>query len=83
MHAPNLGLICSLFLSTYFLILTFTEECQPGTWSRTGYEPCGLCPLNFYQDENNAVMCKECATDKGTNHTGSSTEADCITPSGK
>ena len=66
-----------------FIIFLFLEPCQPGSWSRTGYAPCDLCPLNFYQDESNAMECKECATDSITANAGAQSVTECVALTGE
>ncbi|XP_060076672.1 uncharacterized protein LOC132556307 [Ylistrum balloti] len=52
-------------------------ECQPGTFSQTGYEPCTFCPKNFYQELAGQKGCMECASDAITNTSGSNNSAQC------
>ena len=71
-----------VFLSDFSSGFLFSEPCQPGSWSRTGYQPCDLCPLNFYQDDSTAVACKECDPDKVTTNPGAQSDAECVVLAG-
>ena len=78
----EINLLKLIFL-LFFLIYSSIAPCQPGSWSRTGFEPCQLCPLNFYQDETNATDCKECAGENVTTSEGSQSAAECVPLTGE
>ncbi|XP_069124277.1 LOW QUALITY PROTEIN: uncharacterized protein [Argopecten irradians] len=56
-------------------------QCQPGSFSATGYEPCTECPMNFYQDSIAQTHCMECSTDEITSAVGSNSSSMCIASS--
>ena len=35
-------------------------ECGQGKYSKSGYEPCKLCPRDTYQDSHGATSCISC-----------------------
>ncbi|KAL3875697.1 hypothetical protein ACJMK2_033625, partial [Sinanodonta woodiana] len=52
--------------------------CGPGTYSFTGYMPCTVCPMNFYQDETKGITCKPCSMDSTTLSIGSNSSSNCL-----
>ncbi|CAL1281077.1 unnamed protein product [Larinioides sclopetarius] len=51
--------------------------CQPGTFSRTTFEPCQPCPLNTYQEDALRKDCFKCPTGLFTWKAGSNSSKDC------
>ncbi|XP_059152294.1 sushi, von Willebrand factor type A, EGF and pentraxin domain-containing protein 1-like isoform X2 [Physella acuta] len=54
-------------------------QCQAGSYSETGLEPCKLCPLGQYQPEAGGKECLLCPA-LWTNTTGARNISDCIVP---
>ncbi|CAE1254908.1 unnamed protein product [Acanthosepion pharaonis] len=53
-------------------------ECQPGTYSATGYSPCKKCPIGFFQPHSGENACFECSSEQTTLNTGSINHTQCI-----
>ena len=56
-------------------MLIVNLECQPGTFSFNGVEPCTECPIGTYSNANAAVACDICAESSTTLEVGST---ECI-----
>jgi len=73
---------CSKNLFTYTAGSTSIDECRakclPGTYSESGLEPCGKCPVNFYQNSLNGTSCIECPLNKRTIRSGGNAIEACI-----
>lgn len=61
------------------IYLYATAPCAAGTYSTTGYADSGCkpCPVNFYQDEQGMMTCKECELNQITSASGSNTVNNC------
>ncbi|XP_075545715.1 sushi, von Willebrand factor type A, EGF and pentraxin domain-containing protein 1-like [Dermacentor variabilis] len=51
--------------------------CAPGTWSRTGKEPCIACDPHSYQDQVGQLSCKKCTLGLSTGYWGASSSSEC------
>ncbi|KAG8199879.1 hypothetical protein JTE90_015870 [Oedothorax gibbosus] len=54
--------------------------CQPGTYSRTTFEPCLPCPLNTYKENTLGRECLKCPHQLQTWKIGSNSSEDCVSP---
>ncbi|KAH7952802.1 hypothetical protein HPB49_001344 [Dermacentor silvarum] len=51
--------------------------CAPGTWSRTGKEPCIACDPHSYQDQVGQLSCKKCTLGLSTGYWGAASSSEC------
>ncbi|XP_035698123.1 uncharacterized protein LOC118431114 [Branchiostoma floridae] len=55
-----------------------TGPCVPGSFSRTGTDPCDLCPVGTFQAGHGQTECLSCPLGTGTDARGSETSSDCV-----
>lgn len=55
----------------------FPEKCNPGEFSKTGLEPCHLCPKSFYQSNKKSTACISCSFGKTTTYPGATNSFNC------
>ncbi|KAF8785452.1 Sushi like protein [Argiope bruennichi] len=75
---------CPLGYTTYRKRSKFFSDCkapcQPGTYSRSTFEPCQPCPLNTYQEKASRKECSRCPSGLFTWRIGSNSSKDCGSP---
>ena len=54
------------------------DKCLPGSYSETGVEPCGRCPINFYQKDEGKTNCTECPLKQRTQRPGAKAVEACV-----
>ncbi|GFU12555.1 sushi, von Willebrand factor type A, EGF and pentraxin domain-containing protein 1 [Nephila pilipes] len=54
--------------------------CQSGTYSRTTFEPCQLCPMNMYQEYSGSKECLKCPNQLLTWRVGTNSSKECAAP---
>ena len=62
---------------TELLLVLFSVQCAPGTYSDNGVEPCLPCPAGTYQTENGKTTCLPCPGQQSTHGTGASSLSFC------
>ena len=60
------------------MTLGILDACQPGSYSPSGYEPCKLCPMHYYQDAPGEAHCTVCDSHQITLQEGSTSFAQCV-----
>ena len=73
------GDIFNKFLSICFIIYYpfHTVRCPTGMFSKTGLEPCTLCPRGYYQPSTGKKDCLACLAPKTTHGLGTVKMAEC------
>lgn len=52
-------------------------KCSPGEFSKTGLEPCHLCPKSYYQIDEMSTACLPCPFGKTTTFSGATGTHNC------
>jgi len=55
-----------------------SDKCAAGTFSRTGYAPCTVCPLHHYQESIGMMSCDPCNSDQITLNNSTSNSSYCV-----
>ncbi|XP_048736999.2 sushi, von Willebrand factor type A, EGF and pentraxin domain-containing protein 1-like isoform X2 [Ostrea edulis] len=58
-------------------ITSCLKKCGPGEYSKTGLEPCHLCPKSFYQNDEMSTSCTPCPPGKTTTYSGATGSYNC------
>ena len=69
----NINLLLNIGMKThaYCLIIIVILECQPGSFSSNGVEPCTQCSIGTYSNANGATACDICPESSTTLAVGS------------
>lgn len=75
---------CPLGYTTYEVKSKLRSDCkgpcEPGTYSKTAFEPCLSCPRHTYQDRSTRKECLKCPSGLYTWRVGANSSTDCVAP---